>query len=53
MTNEEAIRILDDELKHTEFHLNDKNKAEEFYTEMKLYCEAFKLAIKALKGGAE
>lgn len=49
MNNKEAIKILQDELKHTEFHLNDKNKADEFYEEMKLYCEAFRLAIKALE----
>lgn len=49
MTDEEAIRILQDELKHTEFHLKDKNKSDEFYEEMKSYCEAYKLAIRALK----
>jgi len=48
MNNKEAIRILQDELKHTEIHLHDKNKAVEFYEEMKLFCEAFRLAIKAL-----
>ena len=53
MKNEEAIKILEDELHHTEFHLNDKNKAAEYYEEMKAYCEAYRLAIKALKGGAE
>ena len=53
MTNKEAIKLLQDELKHTEFHLQDMNKSDEFYKEMKLYCEAFKLAINALKGGAE
>lgn len=49
MKNKEAIKILQDELKHTEFHLKDKNKADEFYEEMKSYCEACKLAIKALE----
>jgi hypothetical protein len=49
MTNKEAIRILQDELKHTEFHLKDKDKSDEFYEEMKSYCEVYKLAIRALK----
>lgn len=53
MTNKEAIEILQCELKHTEFHLNDKNKAPEFYEEMSNYCEAVRMAITALKGGAE
>lgn len=49
MNKEDAIRILTDELKHTEFHLQDKNKAPEFYQEMKDWCEALKLGVKALK----
>ena len=49
MTNKKAIKILQDELKHTEFHLKDKNKADEFYEELKLYCEALRLAIKVLE----
>lgn len=53
MTNKEAIRILQDELKHTEFHFKYKNKADEFYEELKLYCEALRLAIKALEDSTE
>lgn len=48
MTNKEAIEILKEELEHTEFHLQDKNKAPEFYEEMGKYCEAVKMAISAL-----
>lgn len=48
MNNEEAIGILKEELHHTEFHLQDKNKAPEFYEEMGRYCEALKMAINAL-----
>ena len=49
MDNKEAIEILKEELHHTEFHLNDKYKAPEFYEEMGKYCEAVKMAIKSLK----
>lgn len=49
MNKEDAIRILTDELKHTEIHLQDKNKAPEFYEEMRDYCEAARMAIKVLK----
>lgn len=48
MNIDEAIGILQEELHHTEFHLNDKNKAPEFYDEMSRYCEALKMAINAL-----
>ena len=49
MEIKEAIRIIQEDLEHCEFHLQDENKADEFYEEMKAYCEADKLAIKALK----
>lgn len=48
MNIDEAIGILQEELHHTELHMRDKNKAPEFYEEMRRYCEALKMAIKAL-----
>lgn len=48
MTPEEAIGILSEELHHTEFHMKDQGKAPEFYEEMGRYCEAVRMAIKAL-----
>lgn len=48
MTNQEAIKILQDELKHTEMHLQDMFKDDEFYEEMNIYIVAVRLAIKAL-----
>jgi dynactin complex subunit len=49
MTNEEAIKILKEELDHTEQHLNFKNKAPEYYEELGAYCDAVRIAINALK----
>lgn len=53
MTNKKAIKIFEEEIKHTEQHLKCEDKAPEFYQEMKDWCEALKLGVKALKGGAE
>lgn len=53
MTNKEAIEILTEELHHTEQHLTAKNKAPDYYEELGNYCEAVRMSIKALKGGAE
>lgn len=49
MKSELAIELLRKELRHTEFHLNDKNKAPEFYEEMKNYCESLRMAITSLE----
>lgn len=46
---QKAIRILKDELHHTRCHMDYKGKAPEFYQEMKEYCEALELSIKALE----
>ena len=49
MTREEAIEIIELEKKHCKIHLNDADKAEEFYKEMNEFVEAYDMAINALK----
>ena len=49
MENKKAIAIIKDELKHCQIHLEDKNKAPEYYQEMNELCEAYEMAIKALE----
>lgn len=49
MTPDEAIKIIKKDLEHTRSHLQDKNKAPEFYEEMKSWEQAEEMAIKALE----
>lgn len=49
MTRNEAISILNDELKHCREHLKWPDKAPAYYKEMGDYCDALETAIKALK----
>lgn len=52
MENKKAIAIIKDELKHCKIHLEDKNKAPEYYQEMNELCEAYEKAIKALENSS-
>ena len=49
MENERAIEIIKGEMMHCQIHLEDKNKAPEYYQEMNELCEAYEMAIKALE----
>jgi hypothetical protein len=49
MENKKAIAIIKDELNHCKIHLEDKDKAPEYYQEMNELCEAYEMAIKALE----
>lgn len=48
MTNELAIKILDEELRHTKVHLKDSGKAPEYYEELGNYEKALVRAIEAI-----
>ena len=50
MTNKEAIKILEEECRHTENHLKEPNKAPEYYEELGNYVKALDRAIEALHG---
>jgi hypothetical protein len=52
MENERAIEIIKGELMHCQIHLEDKNKAPEYYQEMNELCEAYEMAIKALENSS-
>lgn len=52
MENERAIEIIKGELMHCQIHLEDKNKAPEYYQEMNELCEAYETAIKALESSS-
>ena len=52
MENKKAIAIIKDELKHCKIHLEDKNKAPEYYQEMNELCEAYEMAIKILENSS-
>ena len=52
MENERAIEIIKGELMHYQIHLEDKNKAPEYYQEMNELCEAYEMAIKALENSS-
>lgn len=52
MENERAIEIIKGEMMHCQIHLEDKNKAPEYYQEMNELCEAYELAIKALENSS-
>ena len=52
MKNKKAITIIIDELKHCQIHLEDKDKAPEYYQEMNELCEAYEMAIKALENSS-
>lgn len=47
--NQEAIRVISDELKHCEFHIHDDNKAPEYYQEMQELIDSYRHAIEAMK----
>lgn len=49
MENKRAIEIIKGEKMHCQIHLEDKNKAPEYYQEMNELCEAYEMAIKALE----
>ena len=49
MTNQEAIKIIEDECEHIKSHLKCKGKAEEYYKELGDMCIAFYMAINALE----
>ena len=49
MNNEEVIAYLQNELEHVQSHLNDKGKAPVFYEDMRQLCEAYEIAIEALR----
>lgn len=52
MENERAIEIIKGEMMHCQIHLEDKNKAPEYYQEMNELCEAYETAIKALENSS-
>ena len=52
MENERAIEIIKAEMRHCQIHLEDKNKAPEYYQEMNELCEAYEMAIKALENSS-
>ena len=52
MENERAIEIIKDEMRHCQIHLEDNNKAPEYYQEMNELCEAYEMAIKALENSS-
>ena len=49
MTNQEAIKIIEDECEHIKSHLKCKGKAEDFYKELGDMCIAFYMGINALE----
>lgn len=53
MTSEEAIKHFEEDLEHIRQHLQEKDKAPEFYEEMKRWEKAEEMAIEALKQKAD
>lgn len=49
MTNKEAIKIMQEELMHTQSHLKCEGKAPEYYQELGDYCKALERGIEALQ----
>lgn len=49
MSKDTAIIVLSDELRHTNMHLDDADKAEEFYKEMRDMANALEIGIDAIK----
>ena len=49
MIDSDAIRILEEELEHTESHLKQKGMAQSFYDELGAYCQALTRAIESLR----
>ena len=50
MNNKEAIKILEDEIAHTQVHLRDRKLHPECIKDLRNYCEALKQSISLLKG---
>lgn len=48
MKKGKVVKILSEELKHSNFHLNESGKAPQFYKEMGDYCKALQSAISAV-----
>lgn len=55
ITNRRAIEVISDELKHCELHIQDRDKAPQYYEEMQELIESYRYAIEAMKavGGRE
>lgn len=49
MTNERVIELLKADLEHSKHHLNYTGKADEFYAELKEWCEALEIVIKIME----